>query len=143
MDAGLPRILIADDNPGDIELTRLAFEEAGVHARFEVAPDGAVALAVLRRLATSAEPPLQLILLDLNMPKASGQEVLAFIRHEPSLARIPTVILSSSNSPKDRQSCLQLGVDRYLVKPSLFEHLIEMARELAPLLSSASKPIKA
>src|SRR5437763_1729118 len=102
----MPTILLVDDNPGDLELTQIAFEQAGVKAAFQTATNGAVALNLLRGMVEkpgTARPDL--ILLDLNMPKVSGFEVLSYVKGQAQLKSIPTVILTTSNSPHDRARC--------------------------------------
>jgi CheY-like chemotaxis protein len=131
----LPTILLIDDNPGDLELTQIAFEQAGVKATFQTATNGAVALNMLRGLV---EKPGQvrpdLILLDLNMPKVNGFEVLAFVKGQGALKSIPTVILTTSNSPHDRARCATMGADDYLVKPSQFDEFVAMVKRVNSML---------
>jgi len=91
-------VLVVDDNPGDVRLTREAFREANDTVRLNVATDGVEAMAFLMRSgAHAAAPRPDLILLDLNLPKMDGAEVLAHIKQDASLKLIPTVILSTSS----------------------------------------------
>jgi CheY-like chemotaxis protein len=133
--ASQPIILLVDDNPGDLELTQIAFEQAGVKAHFQTAINGAVALNILRKLVEDLSLPRpNLVLLDLNMPKVSGFEVLSYLKKEPSLKAIPTIILTTSNSPHDRNRTTAMGADDYLVKPSQFDEFVTMVQQVRVLL---------
>lgn len=121
-----PRILLIEDNPSDIELIRTAFEEAGMQPDLIVFRDGDEAISGIRRLAISGEKLPQLMFLDLNLPRASGHEVLAVIRQLPIFATLPVLVLSTSNHPVDRSRCLAAGASDYLVKPPHFSELLTM-----------------
>lgn len=131
----IPNVLIIEDNPGDVELTMLAFEARGLIADFHVAVDGSKALHYLTGLTSSLHPRPDLILLDLNLPKVTGAEILAFLKRHPYLSGIPTAILTSSNATRDREQCSTLGVDAYLVKPMTLHGMLEMMKKIAVLLS--------
>lgn len=118
-----PRILIVEDNPGDILLFRFALSDAGIDCEISEITDGEAALDFVHKEDASLP---DLIVLDLNLPKASGKEILAAIRATPAFNPIPVVIWTSSNARVDRSQFEQLGVARYLVKPPEF-------RDLAPL----------
>ncbi len=132
----LPRVLMADDNPHDIELVQLAFEELGCEIQLDSVKNGEEALRHVRLMATDAGAARPcVLLLDLNMPRVGGLEVLAFIATQPTMRSLPVVILTTSDSPKDRAACLKLGAHRYIVKahslPEFFtslEPVIEIAR---------------
>ena len=111
-------VLLVEDNPGDAELTREAIESGKIVVRLEVVVDGEQALAYLRRLPPyeSAERP-DLILLDLNLPKISGREVLAEIKQDEALRAIPVVVLSSSDAAVDISKSYDLGANCYATKP--------------------------
>jgi CheY-like chemotaxis protein len=130
----IPTILLVDDNPGDLELTQIAFEQAGVKATFQTATNGAVALSLLRGLVDKPSARPDLILLDLNMPKVSGFEVLGYLKGQTELKNIPTVILTTSNSPHDRARCATMGADDYLVKPSQFDEFVAMVKRVNSML---------
>ena len=106
-------VLLVDDNLGDVRLTKEAIRDACPSVRLVVARDGPEAMAFLRYAA--AHPDL--IFLDLNLPKATGLEVLAFIKSDPSLRVIPTIILTSSDAVADVERSYQLGANCYLRKP--------------------------
>src|SRR6202171_956363 len=95
-------ILLVEDSAGDVRLTREAFKDAKVHINLHVAPDGIEAMAFLRHEGAHANAPRpDLILLDLNLPKKDGREVLAEIKESPALKSIPVVILTTSASEAD------------------------------------------
>ena len=115
------RILIVEDNPGDIRLIREAFQEANVHGTYEfiVAKDGAEALDFLHKrgvFGDAAQPDI--ITLDLNLPKKNGREVLQEIKTNPILKGIPVVVFSSSSSPQDIEAAYRHYANCYVTKPS-------------------------
>jgi len=123
------RILVIEDNPGDVRLIREAFRETGSQAEFQVAEDGEQALALLRR-----QPPYiealrpNLILLDLNLPKLDGKQVLAQIKSDESLRSIPVIILSSSHSREDVFNSYNGYANCYIPKPIMFDDFIKVAK---------------
>ena len=111
-------ILLVEDNPDDIDLTREAFREVGAVSRLHVVEDGVEAIAFLRHEAKYADAPTpDLVLLDLNLPKRSGHEVLAAIKRDPRLRGIPVVVLTSSAAESDMARSRALGADGYVTKP--------------------------
>jgi two-component system, chemotaxis family, response regulator Rcp1 len=122
-------VLLVEDNPGDVRLTREAFLEANRTINLHVVADGVEAMAFLRRQDSHAGAPRpDLILLDLNLPKMDGREVLAQIKADISLKLIPTVILTTSNAGADVQKSYQLQANCYLTKPvqlEAFEALVK------------------
>jgi two-component system response regulator len=137
--SSLPRVLLVDDNPGDIELTRIAFESNHFQADFSIATDGAQAIEILRRIAADGDVARpDLILLDLNLPKVHGLDIVTFIKGDPRLKDIATIILTTSSAPQDRMNCEKLGINRYLIKPSRFEDFIVLMRQLEPFLPRKS-----
>jgi chemotaxis family two-component system response regulator Rcp1 len=122
-------LLLVEDSPGDVRLTQEAFRETGKPVRLHLAADGIEAMAFLRHegIYTDAPRP-DLILLDLNLPKMDGREVLALIKKDPSLKIIPTIILTTSNAEADVQISYQLQANCYLRKPThwdAFDSLVE------------------
>ena len=111
-------ILLVEDNAGDVRLTREALREAEVAVELVAVPDGEEALAYLRREGefAGATPP-DLILLDLNLPKKNGLEVLEEIRRDTELRRVPVIMLTTSSSARDISACYDRGVNCYVVKP--------------------------
>jgi two-component system, chemotaxis family, response regulator Rcp1 len=122
-------VLLVEDSPGDVRLTQEAFRDANTSIRLHVAPDGVEAMAFLRREGIHADAPRpDIILLDLNLPKMDGREVLAHIKEDSSLKTIPTVILTTSESEADIVKSYQLHANCYLSKPvqlDSFEGLVK------------------
>lgn len=127
--AGAPiDVLLVEDSPGDVRLTQEAFREANGSVHLHVATDGVEAMAFLLRGGPHADAPRpDLILLDLNLPKMDGREVLALIKENDSLKTIPTVILTTSTAEADIKQSYQLQANCYLSKPvqlDAFEKLV-------------------
>jgi chemotaxis family two-component system response regulator Rcp1 len=115
-------VLLVEDSPGDIRLTREAFNDVNPAVHLNVVGDGVEAMAFLKHQGEYADAPRpDLILLDLNLPKMDGREVLAKIKSDTNLRTIPTVILSTSEAEADIEKSYQLQVNCYLSKPVLFE----------------------
>ncbi len=132
-------IILVEDNLSDIELIRIAFEEAAVAADFTIFRDGEEAIAEVRKIARNKHQLPDLVFLDLNLPRASGHEVLAVIRSEPTFANLPVLVLSTSNHPVDRSRCIAAGASDYLVKPSRFDELLSLVHEV--VRQWLSKPV--
>ena len=129
-EGGIPiEVLLVEDSPGDVRLTQEAFREANRAIHLHVASDGVEAMAFLRRRGTNVDAPRpDLILLDLNLPKMDGREVLAHIKEDESLKLIPTVILTTSVAEEDIVKSYQLHANCYLSKPvqlEAFEGLVK------------------
>jgi two-component system, chemotaxis family, response regulator Rcp1 len=122
-------VLLVEDNPGDVRLTQEAFRDANKPLHLHVAVDGVEAMAFLRHEgAHKLSPRPDLILLDLNLPKMDGREVLALIKADESLKMIPTVILTTSDAEADIVKSYQLQANCYLSKPvqlDAFESLVK------------------
>ena len=122
-------VLLVEDSPGDVRLTREAFRDANGAIHLNVANDGVEAMAFLRKTGKHVDAPRpDLILLDLNLPKMDGREVLAHIKDDESLRLIPTVILTTSDSEADIAKSYQLQANCYLSKPvqlDAFESLVK------------------
>jgi len=123
------QVLLVEDSPGDVRLTQEAFREANPAVALHVASDGVEAMAFLRREGTHANAPRpDLILLDLNLPKMDGREVLAHIKEDASLKTIPTVILTTSDAEADIVKSCELQANCYLSKPvqlDAFDNLVK------------------
>jgi chemotaxis family two-component system response regulator Rcp1 len=118
-------ILLVEDNPGDVRLTQEAFKEGKILNRLSVVNDGVEALAFLRREGLYADAPRpDLILLDLNLPKKDGRDVLAEIKDEESLKQIPVVVLTTSNAEKDIVETHDLRARCYITKPVDFAQFV-------------------
>jgi len=124
-------VLLVEDDPGDVLMTREAFEEHKVGNRLNVVSDGVDALAYLRK-----EEPFQsavrpdLILLDLNLPKRDGREVLAEIKNDSSLRQIPVVVLTTSQADEDVLRSYQLHANAYVTKPVDFDRFVRVVKQI-------------
>lgn len=124
-------ILLVEDNPGDVRLTREALKEGKVRNNLHVVGDGVEALAFLRREGQYTNAPWpDVILLDLNLPKKDGREVLAEIKDDPNLKRIPVVILTTSAAEQDILKTYNLHANCYVTKPVDFEQFITVVRSI-------------
>ena len=127
-------ILLVEDDPNDILLTQRAFRRANIVNPLQVVQDGETAVQYLSGQEIYADrdryPIPILILLDLKLPRCSGLEVLAWLREQPKLKRLPVVVLTSSNQSSDLNHAYDLGVNSYLVKPVAFNALLEMVKNL-------------
>lgn len=122
-------ILLIEDNPGDVRLTQEALKDAKIVNAVTVARDGVDAMAFLRRQGEHADAPTpDLILLDLNLPRRSGFEVLEDLRGSPDLKRIPVVILTSSSAEQDVLSTYDLQANCYITKPVDLEQFLNVIR---------------
>ncbi len=118
-ESGAPiEILLVEDNPGDVRLTQEAVREAKIRNTLNVVNDGEQAIAYVRRQGEYAERPRpDLILLDLNLPRKDGREVLQDLKSDPDLHRIPVVVLTSSEAEQDILSTYDLYANAYVTKP--------------------------
>jgi len=124
-------VLLVEDSPGDVRLTQEAFRDANREIRMHVASDGVEAMAFLRRQGDHSHSPRpDLILLDLNLPKMDGREVLAHIKDDQSLKLIPTVILTTSDAEADIVKSYQLQANCYLTKPVQLDEFERLVRSI-------------
>lgn len=131
MSAAAIEVLLVEDSPGDVRLTREAFKDAKVHINLHVAVDGAEAMAFLGREGKYADAPRpDLILLDLNLPKKDGREVLAEIKENTALKSIPVVILTTSASEEDILKSYRLHANCYITKPVDLEGFLKVVRSI-------------
>lgn len=120
-------ILLAEDNPGDVMLTKKALKQGKLANNLHVVTDGVETLQFLRQEGEYAdEPRPDLVLLDLNMPRKDGQEVLEELQDDPDLRRIPVVVLTSSESEEDIARSYELNANAYLTKPVDFDGFIDI-----------------
>ena len=124
-------VLLVEDDPGDVLMTQEAFEEHKVRNRLTVVSDGAEALAYLRREG-AYEGALRpdLILLDLNLPRRDGREVLEEVKKDDDLCRIPVVVLTTSAADEDILRSYQLHANAYVTKPVDFDRFIDVVRQI-------------
>jgi len=124
-------LLLAEDNPGDVKLTQKAFEKGRIENTLHVVNDGVEALTFLRQDDEYADAPRpDLILLDLNMPRMGGREVLAALEEEESLGRIPVVVLTSSEAEQDIVDSYDRHANAYLSKPVDFDGFVDIAHRI-------------
>jgi two-component system, chemotaxis family, response regulator Rcp1 len=124
-------VLLVEDNPGDIRLTREAFKDARLHINLRVASDGVEAMAYLNREGDHiAAPRPDLVLLDLNLPKKDGRQVLEEIKCSPTLRSIPVVILTTSAAEADVLRSYQLYANCYITKPVGLEGFLQVVKSI-------------
>jgi two-component system, response regulator len=128
-----PVLYVEDEEKNDVLLIKIAFRRAGIVHPLEIATDGKQAIQYLRALDGSSEPIHErpcLVLLDLNLPKVNGLEVLQAARQIPLLKELPIIIFTSSAQPADQEQASQLGATDYFVKPTTIEQIVNVVREL-------------
>ena len=124
-------ILLVEDNPGDVRLTREALRDAKVRNRLHVAPDGVAALAFLRQQGEHMRAPRpDLILLDLNLPRMTGRELLEEIKQDEGLKHIPVVILTTSQAEQDILASYRLQANAYVAKPVALDRFLEVIQSI-------------
>lgn len=124
-------ILLVEDNPGDIRLTREGLKEGRIFNNLSVVEDGVAAMAFLRREGEYADAPHpDLILLDLNLPKKDGREVLKEIKSDPKLRRIPVVILTTSRAEEDIKGTYNQHANCYITKPVNFDQFVNVVKSI-------------
>jgi chemotaxis family two-component system response regulator Rcp1 len=122
-------VLLVEDNPADVRLTIEALKDAKVPTRVHVARDGVEALRLLRD-DTRLAPRPDLILLDLNLPRKHGREVLAEVKKDATLRHIPVVILTTSQAEQDILESYRLGANAFVTKPVEIDHFFEVVRSM-------------
>ena len=130
-------VVLAEDNPGDVFLIRRALDGQQIPYELLVAKDGEEAIQCVAE-AAAGRRHIDLLLLDLNLPRHDGGEVLARLRSHLNLREIPVILLTSSDSPQDRERCLSLGANHYFQKPSnlaAFMEIGKIAKELIARLN--------
>jgi CheY-like chemotaxis protein len=124
-------VLLVEDDPGDVLLIREAFEDNKVANRLHVVADGVEALDFMRQMGEHADAPRpDLVLLDLNLPRKDGREVLAEVKADERLRRIPVVVLTTSESEEDVLRSYALHANAYVTKPVDFDRFIEVVRKI-------------
>jgi CheY-like chemotaxis protein len=125
------KILVVEDNKGDQVILREAFQEAQVDCQLDMVKDGVEAMEYLRReggFSDALKPDL--IILDLNLPKKNGREVLTELKQDPKLQHIPVLVFSNSVSPKDICECYALNANVYAGKPAGYQGFVDFARSV-------------
>jgi CheY-like chemotaxis protein len=124
-------VLLVEDDPGDVLMTREAFESGGLVGTLHVVSDGAEALEFLRKEGEFASAPTpDLVLLDLNLPRVDGREVLASVKSDKELRRIPIVVLTTSEAEEDVLRSYALHANAYVTKPVDFERFLEVIHKI-------------
>jgi two-component system, chemotaxis family, response regulator Rcp1 len=133
-----------DDNPADLDLTSEVLRRCKRHSHVNAVNDGEEAISFLRHKGRYAEAPLpDLLVLDLNLPRKDGRQVLAEVKSEPELATIPVVIFTTSQAASDISRCYQLGANCYLRKPGNLADFVAIVQSMADFwLGLASLPHK-
>jgi CheY-like chemotaxis protein len=125
------QVLLVEDDPGDVLMTREAFEDYKVHNQLHVVNDGEQAMAFLRNEGEYADLPRpDLVLLDLNLPRMDGRQVLDAIKSDPELSSIPVVVLTTSEAEDDVLRSYSLHANAYVTKPVDFERFINVVRQI-------------
>ena len=129
--SGMIEILLVEDNPGDTRLVLDAFKDYKILNRISTVEDGVEAMAFLRKAGKYADKPRpDIILLDLNLPKKDGREVLAEIKDDPDFKKIPVVVLTTSDLEKDIAASYEKHANCYLTKPVDFKDFLEVMKHL-------------
>ena len=124
-------ILLVEDNPGDVRLTQEAFKESGIPLKMNVVMDGEEAIKyLLLQFPYQEKKRPDLILLDLNIPKRDGKEVLSIIKNTDSLRSIPVLVLTTSNAEQDISKTYNMHVNAYINKPVDFERFFEIVQKI-------------
>jgi CheY-like chemotaxis protein len=128
---GMIEVLLVEDDPGDVLMTQEAFADYKVANRLTVVSDGESAMAYLRKEGEHAGAPTpDLVLLDLNLPRMDGREVLAELKEDPELRRVPVVVLTTSEAEEDILRSYNLYANAYVTKPVDFERFIDVVRKI-------------
>jgi CheY-like chemotaxis protein len=124
-------VLLVEDDPGDVLMTKEAFEDHKLSNQLHVVTDGVEAMEFLRHTGEHADAPRpDLVLLDLNLPRMDGREVLQAIKSDPELASIPVVILTTSEAEEDVLRSYSLHANAYVTKPVDFDRFIQVVRQI-------------
>ena len=130
-DALAIQILLVEDSPGDVRLTQEVLRDARIANELHVVGDGEQAMAFLRREGELADRPRpDLVMLDLNLPRKDGREVLSEIRADPELERVPVIVLTTSEAEKDILRSYELAADAYITKPIDLSEFIAVVRSI-------------
>lgn len=135
-------VLLVEDNPGDVRLAREALADSQLIGHIEVVPDGEAAMHYLQREGVYADAPRpDMVLLDLNLPRKDGREVLAEIRSDPDLTRLPVVVLTTSDSAADVARSYELHANCFVRKPLEYLEFVEVMRQIERFwLATATLP---
>ena len=130
------RVLLAEDNPGDALLIREALSLCFTGVEVSVREDGEQMMDALALLESGGAPCPDIVLLDLNLPRITGDEVLESLRRSPVCGKIPVIVITSSDSPRDRQAATRLGANRYFRKPTDYDEFMKLGELVQTVLAS-------
>ncbi len=140
-DLNLLNILLAEDNRGDVLLVQQALAEHHIHHQLHVVRDGEQAIRFIEQMGKSGGSPCpDLLLLDLNLPKVEGQQVLTEFRKHPKCAHTPVIVVSSSDAPRDKARIGELGVSRYFRKPSELDDFMKLGAVVREVVEERPRP---
>lgn len=128
IDYDVVEVLHIDDNRGDLELTRSAFKDCCPDVHYRGLADPLEGLNYLGQCGVRGAPPPSLVVLDLNMPRVRGVDVLAFIRNHAVLSDLPVVVLTTSTRTSEIEECRRMGATAVLTKPSSYDELVDLVR---------------
>lgn len=135
----MPKLFLVEDNAADVDLLRLALDTAGVRCDLVVFTNGHEIIDHIRKSAgSSAQDVPELIILDLNLPKLDGLEVLQCIRDTPAFANVPVAVLSSSSSVRERGRLAELHIAEYIVKPADLDEYLKIGDTVQKLLRQSN-----
>ncbi|MDB9374868.1 response regulator [Nodularia sphaerocarpa] len=124
-------VLLVEDNPGDAQLTRIALEDSKISVNLNVVEDGVEAMAFLQKQGNYANAPHpDIVLLDLNLPRKDGREVLAEIKADQNFRRIPVVVLTTSQSEEDILKAYNLSANCFITKPVDFDQFVKIVQSI-------------
>ncbi len=132
------RILLIDDSPEDADLIRIALRGAKIDCDVNIVDDGANAMALVRGKTKKADVP-DLAILDLNLPKYDGFEILAAMRSNPAFSKVPVAVMSSSASERDKERAAEMGVAQFIIKPSELKEFLETGMIIKSLLGGSAQ----
>ena len=127
-------LLLVEDSPADVFLVREAMKEEGLSCQLEVADDGEKAIRILESVDAGTQNVPNLLLVDLNVPRQSGTEVLERLRRSPRCSKTPVVMMSTSDTPVERKRAFDLGANEYFCKPSSLAEFMKLGQLLRRLL---------
>jgi len=134
---GKVKLLVVEDSPADVFLVKEAMNLEGLSFQIEVLDDGEAAIQALNRVDDCCDTPPSAVLVDLNIPRKDGIQVLDRLRESPRCGAIPAIVFSSSDSPADRQRALSHGASEYFRKPSGLDEFMQLGPMMRRLLSPA------
>jgi CheY-like chemotaxis protein len=131
------KVFVAEDNPSDVFLIREALKQHGVAFDMRVVDDGEAVMEAFTAFGSDGTPCPDIILLDLNLPKSTGTEALPRLRQNPACSKVPVIVLTSSDSPIDRQNAERLGATRFFRKPSDLDEFLTIGGLIKEICAGA------